>query len=187
MSDDEGPDDYSGVEIDEVDPALEPDEPEEDLEVEDAAGSSDDETDDDTAPAADDAVDDAPLPAEIGSKATPATRARIDPVLRVSNRPRIVKIVPPEERITDNRLHRTEAAYILAMRADQIDKHATAFTDTTGLTDAVAIAYKELFDRKCPMILRRTVGIGPVGELLVEEWDVRTMTLPAITAPASLQ
>jgi DNA-directed RNA polymerase subunit K/omega len=188
MSDDEGPGDFGddiAADAVDVDADVEED-ADEVLELEDAAGTDDEsEGEDEDATAA--AAEESETRAEFGSRAAPSARARVDPVLRASNRGRIVRVVPPEERVTDNRLHRTEAAYILAMRAKQIDKHARAFTDTAGLTDAVAIAYKELFDRRCPLRLRRKVGVGPGGEIIVEEWDVRTMALPALTPPASLR
>jgi DNA-directed RNA polymerase subunit K/omega len=94
--------------------------------------------------------------------------------------------VPPEERVTSHCLQRPEAAYIIAIRAEQIAKHPTAFTDIAGLHDPVAIAFKELFERRCPLTLRRPVGLGPAGERLVEEWNVREMTLPSLTPPVPL-
>ena len=72
------------------------------------------------------------------------------------------------------------------MRAAQIANFATFFTKGEGLHDPVALAFKELFDRRTPFILRRQVGAGPAGELLVEEWDPKEMTLPLLTPPAPL-
>jgi DNA-directed RNA polymerase subunit K/omega len=109
-----------------------------------------------------------------------------DPLLRASNRALVARIVPPDERVTDGRLHRTEAAYVIAMRAQQIARHATCFTEGHDLHDPVALAFKELLDRRCPFILRRQVGVGPAGEPIVEEWAVREMALPPLTPPGSL-
>lgn len=110
-------------------------------------------------------------------------RPKGDPLLRISNRPRVVRVVPAEERVTDGRLHKTEAAYLVAMRAEQIAKYATCFTDGGGLRDPVALAFKELLDRRCPLVIRRQVGVGPGGELLVEDWSVREMALPPLVPP----
>lgn len=197
MSDDEGPDDYgdyegegppdeeaapdgaAGPEL--ADEAGEEGEPPGDDEAgADAAGSDDDDADDDGAP-----PDEAGEEGEDPARAAPQ-RARVDPILRASNKARTVRVVPPDERVTDHRLQRAEAAYIIAMRAEHIAKYATSFTSAPTLHDPVAIAFKELYDRRTPFILRRAVGTGAAGELLVEEWNVREMTLPPLTAPVPL-
>lgn len=92
-------------------------------------------------------------------------------------RSRIVRIVPPNERTTDQRLQKTEAAYIISMRAQQISQNATHFADAPNVHDPVAIAYLELFQRMCPLKLRRRIGVNSEGEALIEEWDVNLMTL----------
>ena len=198
MSDDEGPDEGDFEDIGEggaddgeaVVADAEEGEAEEqeegDLVVEEAVGSDDDDDDDDDdAPAGADEADDYVEPTSASSKAHPQ-RVKIDPILKMSNKPRVVRIVPPDERITDNRLQKSEAAYIIAMRSEQIAKFAKSFTATSGLHDPVAIAFKELLDRRCPLTLRRAVGTGPAGESLVEEWNVREMALPPLTAPVAL-
>jgi len=197
MSDDEGPDDYGDYEdigeepLDEgglgPDPGdAEPEDGEGD-EIgldEDAAGTDDEDDEEEEDEGAGD--DEEPAePAGASAKAA-AQRARVDPILRMSNKHRVVRVVPPEERVTDNRLHRSEAAYIIAMRAEQIAKYAKSFTHAPNLHDPVAIAFKELFDRRTPFTLRRPVGSGPAGELIVEEWNVREMTLPPLTPPVPL-
>ena len=104
----------------------------------------------------------------------------VDPILKMSNKPRIIKVVDPDKRITDNRLHKSEAAYIIAMRSQQIASFSTHFTDSTGLHDPVDIAYKELYDKKCPLKLQRIISNEANGDLLVEEWPVREMVLPLL-------
>ena len=109
---------------------------------------------------------------------------KVDPVTRDANAPVQVIVVPASERITDNRLHKSEAAQVLAMRAQQIAKNAKTFIEGAhGLREPYAIAYRELFDRKCPLILRRQVGTGTNGAVIVEEWLVREMALPPLRAP----
>lgn len=109
-------------------------------------------------------------------------RLRADPILRISNKPRVVRIVHPEDRVTDTRLQLAEAARVLATRAQQIARYATCFTNTEGLHDPVDKARKELYDRCCPLCVRRFVGVNEAGETLVEEFKVREMVLPPLAS-----
>jgi hypothetical protein len=114
-----------------------------------------------------------------------AVRARADPVTSGANRPVRVIVVPKCERITDNRLHKSEASYVISVRAQQIARSATNFasashTNSAALYDPCAIAQRELIERRCPLLLRRQVGWGPDGEIIVEEWCVREMALPQL-------
>lgn len=114
-----------------------------------------------------------------------AARARADPVTSGANRPVRVVVVPNSERITDNRLHKSEASYVISVRAQQIARSATNFasashTNSAALYDPCAIAQRELIERRCPLLLRRQVGWGPDGEIIVEEWCVREMALPQL-------
>ena len=66
------------------------------IEIEDAAGTDDeDEDEEEAAVNADDEVTD--VAASASAKAHP-TRARVDPILKMSNKHRIVRIIPPNER-----------------------------------------------------------------------------------------
>jgi DNA-directed RNA polymerase subunit K/omega len=150
--------------------------------VEDAAGSIDEE-DSAEMPEADVAPERG-APGKGGSASGPARpeKPKVDPLLRASNRPRVTLIVADDERRTDNRLQKTEAAAVLARRAKQIATYGKRFVDSGSLHDPVQIALKELYERRCPLKLRREVGYGPAGELLVEEWRVREMTLPPLSS-----
>jgi DNA-directed RNA polymerase subunit K/omega len=200
MSDDEGGEDYGDYEdlgagdepaddegLAEAEPEAEAEaEAEEDADAdeagleEDAAGTDDDDEGDD------EAGDEEAEPVEPATQKARPERQKVDPILRMSNKPRFVRVVAPEDRVTDNRLHKSEAALVIAMRAQQIAKYATRFTEGGALHDPVALAFKELFDRRCPFILRRPIGTGPGGEPIVEEWVVREMTLPPLTPPVPL-
>jgi DNA-directed RNA polymerase subunit K/omega len=92
---------------------------------------------------------------------------------------RNIIIVPPEERITDNRLHKNEASFIISTRAEEISKHSTHFVKG-DYGNAISIAYHELYSHRCPLKLRRQVGSSSKGDIIVEEWDVKTMILPNI-------
>ncbi len=105
-------------------------------------------------------------------------KEEVDPMLRISNKSQCMHIVNEDERITSNCLQKSEMAYIISIRAEQIAKHSLAFVDTTGLHSAIDIAKKELYNRKCPLILRRLVGCNIQNEPIIEEWCVREMGFP---------
>lgn len=110
----------------------------------------------------------------------PKIEKRIDPIKKLNAKARNIIIVPDNERITDNRLHKNEVALILSMRAKEIAKHATHFIGDHNYGNAISIAYHELYSHKCPLKLRRQVGISNKGDIIVEEWDTKTMVLPNI-------
>jgi hypothetical protein len=148
----------------------------------DADADSDIEADGSDAPSDSESEDEAAADVEPELE---APRARADPVTAGANRPVRVVVVPKSERITDNRLHKTEASYIISVRAQQIARSATNFasashTNSAALYDPCAIAQRELIERRCPLLLRRQVGWGPDGEVIVEEWSVREMALPQL-------
>lgn len=140
---------------------------------EDAAGTDDEDSDEEG--------EDDEAPEE--EQAARPDRAKVDPILRASNRSTTVVIVPPNAKITSDHLMRAEASQIIALRAQQISKSATAFVEIGDRRDPVEIAYHELYERRCPFRLRRLVGLGPANEQIVEEWDVRTMVYPNIPPP----
>lgn len=123
------------------------------------------------------AAEGGPAP-EAGGPALEAPAPAVDQVLRAGNRHHVVVVVPEDERVTDCRLQRGEMALVVAVRASQIAKGSAVFTDVGGLRDPVEMAKKELYDRQCPLVLRRAVGATPAGEPVVEDWCVRTMVLP---------
>ncbi len=88
-------------------------------------------------------------------------------------------IIDPSSRRTSNQLSEYELTEAIVIRASQISQRRTVLTDVTGLDNAEAMAFKELNDGKCPLILRRIVGNvikdNQVFEY-VEYWDVNTMT-----------
>lgn len=96
------------------------------------------------------------------------------------NKSRNIIIVPNDQKITDNRLHKNELSFVLSTRSKQIAKYGTYFATNINSKDPIEIAYKELYEKKCPLKLRRQVGINNSGDLIVEEWDLKTMVLPNI-------
>jgi DNA-directed RNA polymerase subunit K/omega len=116
-----------------------------------------------------------------------AEKIRTDPLLRACNKPRIVRIIAPDDRRTSNVLQKSEVAHILGMRAKQIATNARFFVEVGVLHDPGAIAFKELIERRCPLVVRRTVGADPAdGALLVEEWFPNEMAHPQIVPPVQL-
>ena len=99
-------------------------------------------------------------------------------VLQKSNTPRTIIVVNESDKKTDNRLQRTELSNIISMRSEQIATYGTHFASLPISKHVDEIAIKELYERKCPLMLRRSVGFGSNGETIVEIWDVNTMTLP---------
>ena len=117
-----------------------------------------------------------------------ASKKIIDPIVNMSNKSIKIRVVPPNERITDNRLHKNEAARIIAMRAAQIEKDAISFEPPElQLSDPVDKAIAELMHRRNPMTLRRHLSTNKVkgGGIVsvVEEWVVNEMTLPPLSIP----
>lgn len=99
-------------------------------------------------------------------------------VLPKSNTPRTIIVIAEHNKKTDNRLHRSELSNIISMRSAQIDTYGTHFASHPVDKKVDEIAIKELYERKCPLMLRRVVGYGLNGEIIAEIWDVNTMTLP---------
>lgn len=118
-------------------------------------------------------------PAGASQRAQPQ-RPRPDHLARENNRHRAIIVVAPEDRVTDHRLQKTEAANVIAKRAEQIATAATCFVKGSRQRDPVALAVEELLARRCPLIVQRVVDTGPDGSLIVEEWPVREMALPPL-------
>lgn len=93
---------------------------------------------------------------------------------------REVIIVHPNNRITPHRLTKFEMTRIETIRSEQIAIDNICMVDTTGLTDTVRMAKRELMMRKCPLTMRREVGLTADGKKLVEDWDPNTMEFSEI-------
>jgi hypothetical protein len=107
-------------------------------------------------------------------------------VLERSNKPRTVIIVADEDRITSDHLQRAERAGLIAIRAKQIANDGAP----EYLNDIVMqikknkinissndIAEAELMNRKCPLKVRREIGVNSRDELIVEEWNPNDMKI----------
>jgi len=181
MSDDEGGEGYDDYPVDADEPSagLEPAAEEAKDEEGPQPGEDDFEELSDSS-----SGDEAPGDEGVDFKAQP-TEGKADPISAASNRACTVHAIPPEEWISDDRLHTTEAAQALALRAEQIAKTGRAFVEHT-LTDPVSIAYLEFYARRSPLILVREM-YSDGSSVYVEKHPIRDMILPEIPPPPGVR
>lgn len=121
------------------------------------------------------------LPEE-AEEARPAVTLRVDPWTREATTPGVEHVIRGEERRMRNVLSKSEAGYIVSVRATQISASGKAFVDTGSIkvpTEmATEIATRELLAGRCPLLIRRPVRPAVDGHLWVEEWDPKEMVLP---------
>lgn len=103
----------------------------------------------------------------------------IDPVLKASNKVQTIRVVSGDDRVTSNRLTKFEVSRILSIRAQQISDTPIIYARLEGERDPVKIAYAELLQRRCPLLLRRTISDSG-GTVTVEQWDPNEMSLPMV-------
>lgn len=65
------------------------------------------------------------------------------------------------------KLTKFECVRLVGQRAEYLARGAPAMVDTTGMTDALAIAEKELAAKKIPLTVRRIYPDGSVVEISV--------------------
>jgi DNA-directed RNA polymerases I, II, and III subunit RPABC2 len=88
-------------------------------------------------------------------------------------------IIHPSKRKTDLKLQQPEFARAIAIRAEQISKNPTVFTNCEGIDDPIERAKKELYDRKSPLKIRRIVEKNREETIIwCEEFNLREMVLP---------
>lgn len=79
----------------------------------------------------------------------------------------------PEDRITSEVMTKFEYAEIVSIRAKQIENGGDSYTDIGDLTDPIAIAKKEILDKRCPLDIRRMIT-----DRIAERWHVNEMVVP---------
>jgi DNA-directed RNA polymerase subunit K/omega len=171
MSDDEGVDvgDYDDVgdvdEVDEVEPAG------------DAEGEGDASDDKEGVDEPEEVDDPESVPEELDvSKIVEEDPPQLDRSGAEASRP--VLVVAPDERMTSNVLQASETARVIGVRAEQVSRGSPYFGPTSD--DAITVARDELYAKRCPLILRRQVGVTPDGRRIVEDWDIREMVLTSL-------
>lgn len=104
-----------------------------------------------------------------------------------------VRIVPSEERVTSNALNKHEITEAIGIRITQIDNGSKKFVSSKGLYTSREIAWREIAERKSPLILSRKVREYVENGVKVEEverWKVREMALPEqakYSVPANIE
>ncbi|KIW00103.1 uncharacterized protein PV09_08288 [Verruconis gallopava] len=158
MSDDEyggGPgDDYDEPTYDEPE---EPDYDEPD-EVEDVGGGADEETRD---------AENIIASGDAAAAARAAEEAKKKSKNTVASEKE--KMIPREERKTTPYMTKYERARVLGTRALQISMNAPVLVDLEGETDPLAIALKELREKKIPLVIRRYLPDGWYEDWTCEE------------------
>lgn len=79
----------------------------------------------------------------------------------------------PEDRITSEVMTKFEYCEIISHRAKQIENGGQSFTDVGELTDPLAIAKKEISDKKCPLCVVRMIT-----DKIAEKWSVNELAIP---------
>jgi DNA-directed RNA polymerase I, II, and III subunit RPABC2 len=69
------------------------------------------------------------------------------------------------------KLTKFECVRLVGQRAEYLASGAPAMVDTTGMTDALTIAEKELAAKKIPLTVRRIYPDGSVVEISVMDPD----------------
>lgn len=86
--------------------------------------------------------------------------------------------VPPEQRVTKSVMTKFEFCSVLSTRAQQMENGSPIFVETGNLTNANAIAMKEIKERKCPLCIQRVICQYANGNSLAEIWEVDELALP---------
>jgi DNA-directed RNA polymerase subunit K/omega len=84
-------------------------------------------------------------------------------------------IVKEEDRITSDCLSKYEMIELINIRATQISKGDYPFTDVKNLRDPISMAKKEIYDNKCPLLVKRGIGNNKF-----EVWNPNLMLKPKI-------
>ena len=84
-------------------------------------------------------------------------------------------IVKDDERRTSNRLTVYELTELISIRGNQIANGSHVFVDITGLTDPIEMAKKEINNNKCPLFIKRFIGLDKY-----ELWCPNFMSKPKL-------
>lgn len=82
-----------------------------------------------------------------------------------------VKIIPDDERYTSDFMTLYEFTSVLGIRTQQISKDGQSYIESNDMTPKET-AIKELYEKKCPLKIRRVVGDR------VEIWGCNELTIP---------
>ena len=91
----------------------------------------------------------------------------------LDNDSKIQYIVNSEERITSNIITIYEITELIGVRSTQISQGSPIFTEVKNITNPIEMAKKEILDNKCPLYIKRHIGLDKY-----ELWDPNTMIKP---------
>ena len=86
--------------------------------------------------------------------------------------------VHPNNRITSEVMSKFELCEVRSHRAKQIESGLLPFTDIGDLTDPLAIANKEICDKKCPLDIIRVI-LEHNNVKIAEKWHVNELAIPS--------
>ncbi len=84
-------------------------------------------------------------------------------------------IVQSDDKITSNILTIYELVELISIRGSQIANGSYVFTDIVGLSEPTEMAKKEIMDNKCPLYIKRHIGLDRY-----ELWSPNLMSKPKI-------
>lgn len=79
-------------------------------------------------------------------------------------------IIKPENRVSSEYMSRYEFVKLVGVRATQISQGSIVFTNIDNLSDPIEMAIKEVYDNKCPLIVKRYIGLNKY-----EMWTAREL------------
>ncbi len=88
-----------------------------------------------------------------------------------------VHVIPPDERRTSDMMSLFELAAVIGTRAQQIENGDISFCGDPSLSKAIDIAERELIERRCPLVIERTVFTSK-DDIFVEHWRVNELGIP---------
>jgi DNA-directed RNA polymerases I, II, and III subunit RPABC2 len=69
-------------------------------------------------------------------------------------------IVHPQNRILSEYLSRYEYSKVIGIRAEQLTQGAIPYVDVKNMNDPIEMAKKELNENKCPLSIKRYIGLN---------------------------
>jgi DNA-directed RNA polymerase I, II, and III subunit RPABC2 len=87
-------------------------------------------------------------------------------------------VMRPENYITDDRISHYEYTRVISERAKQIEDGSPIFVNIREGTNPIQIAIQEVREKKCPLSVRREIGLN-----YVEIYKVNDMTIASGTVP----
>jgi DNA-directed RNA polymerase subunit K/omega len=101
-----------------------------------------------------------------------------DYIASVSAIAKDILVVKPDDRQTRRAITKKEYARIVGIRTKLIALFGKVFTDVTDITDPKVMAIKEIKEKKCPLMVKREIGVNKEGKKICEIWSVNELIIP---------